>query len=78
MSNIFQCKSSVSFSQACDSSNISIANNSFGLTRTGIIFVVSETILTKNVLDAEDVLYIWHNSLYVCEPKMFRLMRTLI
>ena len=47
MSNIFHCKFGVSFNQACRSRSISIqfGNNSFGLTRTGTIFEVSETIL---------------------------------
>ena len=41
----FQCKSGVSFNQACHNSNIGIGNISFGLARTGTIFEVSETIL---------------------------------
>ena len=42
MSNILHCKSDVSSNQACNSSNISIDNNSFGLTTMRTIFEVSE------------------------------------
>ena len=34
--------------------------------------------LKASFLDTADVLCIWHNSLYVCEPEMFRLMRPFI
>ena len=74
MSNIYQCKSSATFHQAFHNSNISIGNNSFGLTRMGMIFVGCETILKFLVLlknerfGHADALFIWNNSFYVCEP----------
>ena len=77
MSNTYHCKSDVSFNQACHSI-IALVTIVFGLTRTGTIFEVCGTILNfvcdlkTTVLDTADVLCIWHNSVYVCEPEMFR------
>ena len=49
MSNIFRNKYGALFNQACHSSNISIGNNNFGVTRMETIFEDNETILKGRV-----------------------------